>query len=95
MKWIKHPLFALVVLAILLAAGVWLGLPRLNDYQVQGETTLPGLERKVTVTRDEKGMAYIHAVNLSDAVKVQGFVTAQDRLFQMQLIRLLAQGPHQ
>ena len=92
MKWIKRPLFALVVLAILLAVGVWLGLPRLNDYQVQGETTLPGLESKVTVTRDEKGMAYIHAVNLSDAVKVQGFVTAQDRLFQMQLIRLLAQG---
>ena len=37
-------------------------------------------------------MAYIHATNLSDAVRVQGFLSAQDRLFQMQLIRLLAQG---
>ena len=88
----KRPLVALVALAILLAAVVWLGLPRLNDYEVEGETTFRGLKSKVTVTRDEKGMAYIHAANLSDALKVQGFVTAQDRLFQMQVTRLLAQG---
>ena len=37
-------------------------------------------------------MAYIYADNRHDALMAQGFVTAQDRLFQMQLTRLFAQG---
>ncbi len=92
MKWPKRFLFAFVPLIILLVTGIWVLLPYLNSYQIEGEITFPGLKSKVTVTRDENGMAYIHAANLSDALKVQGFVTAQDRLFQMQLTRLLAQG---
>ena len=92
MRLPKRLLFAFVPLALLLAAGVWLGLPHLNRYQVEGVTTIPGLKSNVTVTRDENGMAYVHAANLPDALKGQGFITAQDRLFQMQLTRLLAQG---
>jgi penicillin amidase len=46
----------------------------------------------VTVHRDEKGMAYIYAQNLEDLFLTQGFVTAQDRLFQMELSRLFASG---
>ena len=64
----------------------------MNDYQKDGTLTLKGLKKGVTVKRDEKGMAYIYAENLHDAVMAQGFVTAQDRLFQMQLTRLFAQG---
>ncbi len=67
-------------------------LPYLNDYQKEGELTVPGLRDAVAVKRDEKGMAYIYAQNLPDALMAQGFVTAQDRLFQMHLIRLLTQG---
>ncbi len=37
-------------------------------------------------------MAYIHARNLDDVFMAQGFVTAQERLFQMQLTRLVIQG---
>ena len=37
-------------------------------------------------------MAYIRAENLYDGLMAQGFVTAQDRLFQMQITRLLAEG---
>ncbi len=37
-------------------------------------------------------MAFIYAENMHDAIMAQGFVTAQDRLFQMQLTRLFAQG---
>ena len=88
----KRLFVALVALAIILPAAAWLALPHLNGYQAEGEITLPGLKSKVTVTRDENGMAYIRAENLADAIKAQGFVTAQDRLFQMQLTRLLAQG---
>ena len=91
MKWIKRLIFLLVFLVIAYFAGTLL-LPYLNDYQKDGELTLPGLKKSVTVKRDEKGMAYIYAENFHDAIMAQGFVTAQDRLFQMQLTRLFSQG---
>ncbi len=91
MKWIKRLLYLLIFLAIAYFA-VPRFLPYLNDYQKDGELKLPGLEKSVTIKRDEKAMAYIYAENLHDAIMAQGFVTAQDRLFQMQLTRLFAQG---
>jgi len=91
MKWIKRLLWLLLFLAVAGVALVLL-LPYSNDYQKDGELTLKGLKKRVTVKRDEKGMAYIYAENLHDAIMAQGFVTAQDRLFQMQLTRLFAQG---
>jgi acyl-homoserine lactone acylase PvdQ len=42
--------------------------------------------------RDEKRMAYIYANPLEDAIVVQGFVAVQDRLFNMELIRMFAAG---
>ena len=92
MKSMKYRSLALAALLTALTAAAWWAFPHINAYQVGGEVTLPGLSSEITVTRDEKGMAYIRAENLSDALKAQGFVTAQDRLFQMQLTRLLAQG---
>lgn len=64
----------------------------LNKYQSKGSLSLSGLKEPVTVLRDEKGMAYIHAQDIYDATLAQGFVTAQDRLFQMELTRLFAEG---
>jgi penicillin G amidase len=64
----------------------------LNSYQSSGTLELPGLKEPVTVLRDEKGMAYIYARDMDDAIMAQGFVTAQDRLFQMELTRLIATG---
>jgi penicillin amidase len=64
----------------------------MNDYQRSGEMQLSGLKAPVTVMRDEKGMAYIYAQDMYDGVMAQGFVAAQDRLFQMELTRLFASG---
>jgi len=64
----------------------------LNRYQSKGSLSLSGLKEPVTVLRDEKGMAYIYAQDIYDATLAQGFVTAQDRLFQMELTRLFAEG---
>ncbi|MFO7988612.1 MAG: penicillin acylase family protein [Desulfotignum sp.] len=64
----------------------------LNRYQDRGALHLPGLTAPVTVQRDEKGMAFIRADTLDDLLMAQGFVTAQDRLFQMHLIRRVIQG---
>lgn len=82
----------LPALVAVLAAAVLL-VPRfLNRYQTDGELPLAGLSGKVTVVRDEKGMAFIRAGNLEDAFMALGFVTAQDRLFQMELTKLFACG---
>ena len=91
MKWLKRLAWTGLILIVLLLSSLAV-LPYLNDYQKEGELTVPGLRDAVAVKRDEKGMAYIYAQNLPDALMAQGFVTAQDRLFQMHLIRLLTQG---
>ena len=68
------------------------GCSGLNSYQKEGNLRLIGLAEPVTVMRDEKGMAYIYAGNLEDALMTQGFVAAQDRLFNMELTRMFAAG---
>jgi penicillin amidase len=88
MKWIK----AILLLIIIIIIVAIICIPRMNRFQRDGEITLSGLSAPVKVLRDEKGMAYIYAENLSDALKAQGFVTAQDRLFQMELTKLFAEG---
>lgn len=68
------------------------GCSSFNSIQRDGQLTLESLEETVTVLRDENGMPYIYANNLDDLVFAQGFVTAQDRLFLMELTRLFAEG---
>jgi len=83
-KWI---FLLLIIVAIHLT-----GCSFLNRFQKEGNLHLSGLKEPVTVLRDNKGMAYIYAQNLNDALMAQGFVTAQDRLFQMELTKLFATG---
>ena len=75
----------------LLAPAV-LGCSLVNGIQRSGELRLPGLAAPVSVSRDEKGMAFIQAASPADAMRALGFVTAQDRLFPMELSRRMAQG---
>src|SRR6266550_4429899 len=53
---------------------------------------LVGLREAVTVRRDERGIPYIEAKNDDDLYFAQGFVTASDRLWQMDLFRRNARG---
>ena len=80
--------FAFSVLAVAIVVAMLL-LPRLNSIQQDGVAPLGELEQPVSVVRDENGMAYVRANSLLDAIRAQGYVTAQDRLFQMQLTRCL------
>ena len=59
---------------------------------VNGKTRLPGLQRPVEVIRDAIGVAHIFAQNFDDAIFAQGYVTAQDRLWQMDLLRRSGYG---
>lgn len=57
-----------------------------------GTLKIPGLQRPVTVLRDPWGVPHIYAQNQHDLFFAQGFVTAQDRLFQMELWKRVGQG---
>src|SRR5205085_9637319 len=54
--------------------------------------SLAGLKEKVTVQRDERGIPYIEAGNDEDLYFAQGFITASDRLWQMDLLRRVSRG---
>jgi penicillin G amidase len=60
--------------------------------QVSGTLTVPGLREPVRVVRDRWGIPHIYARNQSDLFFAQGFVQAQDRIFQMDLWRRSVQG---
>ncbi|MFZ2519945.1 MAG: penicillin acylase family protein, partial [Anaerolineae bacterium] len=74
-----------------LAGGLtWLGRRRLA--QTSGTLSLPGLTASVEIIRDRWGVPHIYAANDHDVFFAQGFVHAQDRLWQMELNRRLATG---
>src|SRR4051812_11526828 len=56
------------------------------------ELNVAGLRDVVTIRRDERGIPYIAARNDADLYFAQGYVTASDRLWQMDLMRRLARG---
>ncbi|GIV61717.1 MAG: penicillin amidase [Rhodothermaceae bacterium] len=58
----------------------------------EGTITIPALEHPVTVVRDERGVPHIFAASDRDAVVAHGYVTAQDRLFQLDFIPRVASG---
>ena len=60
--------------------------------QTDGTMQIRGLERPVTVIRDEWGVPHIYAETQADLFFAQGFVAAQDRLWQMDLWRRIGEG---
>lgn len=89
LKRVGVGLLALIVVAVI---GAYLMVRSSGRPQVDGEMKLVGLTAPVTVLRDELGMPYIFAANTPDLIRVQGFVTAQDRLMQMELFRATWRG---
>lgn len=88
------------LLAAGLAAGAVAGLAGTAYYwllrrplaQKSGATRLAGLEKAVEVIRDRWGVPHIYAQNLPDLLYAQGYVHAQDRLWQMDFNRRLVAG---
>src|SRR5262245_50314418 len=60
--------------------------------QTSGTIKLKGLQRPVNVLRDEWGIAHIFAETQDDLFFAQGFVSAQDRLWQLDLWRRVGEG---
>ncbi len=91
MRIFKTILKILVVLLIFLIAGGFLFKNSLKpDYK--GNLELTGLQNKVEVFYDDYGVPHIYAQTELDARRALGYVHAQDRLWQMELIRRIAAG---
>ena len=59
---------------------------------IEGSQRLPGLKAKVEVLRDRWGVPHIYAQNMDDLFFAQGYVQAQDRLWQMEMWRRVGDG---
>jgi penicillin amidase len=59
---------------------------------IHGKLAVTGLKEPVNVLRDRWGVAHIYARNEHDLFFAQGFVVAQDRLFQMEMWKRAGQG---
>jgi penicillin amidase len=77
---------------IIILAGVGVFYVQQTLPQTSGSVSADGLQARVSVARDTFGVPHITAQNQHDLFFTQGYVTAQDRLFQMQFNRSVAQG---
>ncbi|CAD5105800.1 penicillin acylase family protein [Zestomonas carbonaria] len=87
----KRTLTALAVTVAAVAAGAtWY----IHDKRPlrDGELALAHLQAPVSVRYDERGVPHIQAQSEADMYRALGFVHAQDRLFQMEMLRRLARG---
>jgi penicillin amidase len=80
----------LIVSAVLAGVGTWF--VRRPWPQVSGTLTVAGLSEPVRVIRDQWGIPHIYAENEHDLTFAQGYVHAQDRLWQMDFNRRVASG---
>ncbi|MGK0136943.1 MAG: penicillin amidase, partial [Algoriphagus sp.] len=91
MKIIKKLLVGLALLIALGSASIYLYLNSLKpDYSANLQ--LEGLEAPVEVLYDDFAIPHIYAENEADLFYAFGYVHAQDRLFQMEILRRLASG---
>ena len=88
-KKIKKILLS-VVLFIFFIGLVYL--LNINNFKRDGQFEISVNDESITIHRDENGIVYIFAQNKADAIRGQGFVTAQDRLFQIEFYRALIKG---
>jgi penicillin G amidase len=82
----------LLLVAAIIGLGWLYWIARSPLPQLDGTARVHGVSAKVRVVRDEHGVPTIEAATLDDLFFAQGYVTAQDRLWQMDLMRRAAAG---
>jgi penicillin amidase len=90
-RWLKRLTLVLLAMALLLALAAWWAL-RASLAPTDGERPAAGLSAPASVERDERGYVSITAANRLDAARALGYVHAQERFFQMDLLRRNAAG---
>jgi penicillin amidase len=90
-SWSLRLLGGLAALVVLVLLALWLYL-RGSLALLDGTRQVPGLHASVTVARDDHGVPLIRGDNRLDVAYATGFVHAQERFFQMDLLRRVAAG---
>ncbi|WP_353087347.1 penicillin acylase family protein [Stenotrophomonas sp.] len=89
--WLKRLVWGVLILTLATVFMVWWllrgSLPRL-----EGEQAMTGLAAPVSITRDALGVVTIEAGTQADAMRALGLVHAQERYFEMDLMRRTAAG---
>jgi len=82
------------ILAVVLVGGVIVvaSLRKSGMPELDGEKAVNGLTADVKVIRDQRGVPHIYAANAHDLYFATGYVTAQERLWQMDMVRHATQG---
>ena len=91
LRLIRHSLTFLLFLCLFFGCVVWF-LLRGSLPQYTGEIIISGLRMPVSIERDALGSVTIYAQNRLDLTHAQGFVHAQERFFEMDLMRRRAAG---
>ncbi|MCB0473178.1 MAG: penicillin acylase family protein [Flavobacteriaceae bacterium] len=91
MKIFKRSLLVLAALLLIAAVSLLIFTSGLKP-SYEGNLVLKGLSGPVEVYYDDNGVPHIYAENELDAERVLGYVHAQDRLWQMELLRRIATG---
>ncbi|RJR46443.1 MAG: penicillin acylase family protein [Desulfobacteraceae bacterium] len=92
MKRLVFILSGMLLLVFTLAGIAYLFFIRLPMPPMNGEIRIAGLTQPVTVFRDRWSVPHLYAENEHDLFVAQGYVQAQDRLWQMEMNRRLASG---
>ena len=88
--WVRR--IAVLVGVLLAAAAVLAIVDVRRQLPDQSTPRIPGLGAKVEVTFDARGIPTVRARSLADALRVEGYLQARERLFQMELARRVAGG---
>src|SRR5437870_4544909 len=90
----KRRIYCLAIVAAhgMLLAAVQHGQQPAPGKQDTQALSVAGLHQAVTIRRDERGIPYIEAANDEDLYFAQGYITASDRLWQMDLLRRTVRG---
>ncbi|CTP84829.1 penicillin acylase [Xanthomonas translucens pv. arrhenatheri] len=91
-RWLIPLLLSLSLSAALPLCAQAADLPKGGQAVLDGQAPVPGLSAPATISRDALGVVTIDAANETDAMRALGYVHAQERYFEMDLLRRFAAG---
>ena len=83
-------IFASILILLIIAIVVYIS--KINNFKREGTVQISKNTAPIQIHRDENGVPYVVADNKADVIRGQGFVSAQDRLFQIEFYRALIKG---
>ena len=90
-KWILAIFGVIAIIAIILFSAGYAYISRTLP-QDNGIARIPGLGDEIRIVRDKEAVPHITGQSIIDVVAAQGYVHAQDRLWQMETLRMAGQG---